>query len=476
MKNIQNILKLAALAFLIVGWVGCQEDSVDPAIQGIAIEDNDVIQVDDSNPNVPVSFTAKSSDLNTVVVKLIPQDGGDEVYSNTLHGITADNLNRVKLDVPFPTPDLAPSGKYTVSLSINGNESGSSFLTYSVNILNNRTIKYCDFPNAPNGKVGVFVSVPGGDEVAAAEKDIYIVGDFMEKNGAAGNWNPGNPDFKLTKISTNCYYILLDKFDSGDNFKFTLGNWDTELLGPKGEGMGNQVAKGGNLNYTIYNFKTLPVTQYSVPELLPSAAIKTGHITIVANVNSEDNSTYYLVKQGATSLDGAIKMDRVVGTSKVAGAVPKEAGVVYNVVRNNIQTIGVNYFDAPSPISINGVTNPVTGVIRGFRGEMSIATPPDNLFIVGGATPGSWSNPVPTPSQQFTKSGNVFTLTLELKANEGYLLLPVNGSWDKKYGMGGDSMSGDIVPQGGDFSSPAEAGTYLITADFTTGRYTLVKQ
>jgi hypothetical protein len=49
-------------------------------------------------------------------------------------------------------------------------------------------------------------------------------------------------------------------------------------------------------------------------------------------------------------------------------------------------------------------------------------TGPANLFIVGGATPGSWTNPVPVPSQQFTQNTKgIFQLTLPLTANESYL-------------------------------------------------------
>ncbi|MDQ3550206.1 MAG: SusE domain-containing protein [Bacteroidota bacterium] len=107
------------------------------------------------------------------------------------------------------------------------------------------------------------------------------------------------------------------------------------------------------------------------------------------------------------------------------------------------------------------------------------------LFIVGNATPGGWDNPVPIPAQEFTKiSDTKFEITIPLSAGAYYLFLPVNGSWDAKYAVPDNSVAG--LSTGGDFQfytgggqdipGPAEAGTYKITVDFQTGKFTVVKQ
>jgi starch-binding outer membrane protein SusE/F len=107
------------------------------------------------------------------------------------------------------------------------------------------------------------------------------------------------------------------------------------------------------------------------------------------------------------------------------------------------------------------------------------------LFIVGNATPGGWDNPVPIPTQEFTKiSDTRFEITIPLAANAYYLFLPVNGSWDAKYAVPDNSVAG--LSAGGDFQfyagggqdipGPAEAGTYKITVDFQLGKFTVVKQ
>jgi hypothetical protein len=88
---------------------------------------------------------------------------------------------------------------------------------------------------------------------------------------------------------------------------------------------------------------------------------------------------------------------------------------------------------------------------------------PASMFVVGGATPGGWSNPVPVPSQQFTRlNATTWEIpSLNLKSGEKFLLLPENGNWGKKYGEG--DKAGFLIPEGGDISAPAATGNYKIT-------------
>ncbi|HEX2608606.1 MAG TPA: SusE domain-containing protein [Flavisolibacter sp.] len=106
---------------------------------------------------------------------------------------------------------------------------------------------------------------------------------------------------------------------------------------------------------------------------------------------------------------------------------------------------------------------------------------PDNLYIVGNATPGDWSNPVPVPSQQFTrKTSTVFELVLPLTSGKNFLLLPENGNWGKKFGYSdaasNTKLAGTLKPEGGDMASPDVSGNYKITVDFLNNSYTLIKQ
>src|ERR1035438_6763538 len=102
---------------------------------------------------------------------------------------------------------------------------------------------------------------------------------------------------------------------------------------------------------------------------------------------------------------------------------------------------------------------------------------PPNLYIVGDATPGGWSNPVSLPSQKFTKINAVsFGIVINLTAGKGYLFLPLNGDWTHKYGgasaTGGTLLADGLVP-GSNTPAPSTTGLYEIIVNFQTNSYTV---
>ncbi|MCF1715796.1 SusE domain-containing protein [Flavihumibacter sp. RY-1] len=128
-------------------------------------------------------------------------------------------------------------------------------------------------------------------------------------------------------------------------------------------------------------------------------------------------------------------------------------------------------------------------IVLDFQAGKFIVTPytennlPSALFMVGDATPGGWNNPVPTPSQQFTRlNSSEFELTLELTGGKQYLFLPVNGDWSTKYSVQDNTLTG--LAEGGSFGynlpqnfpGPATDGTYKINVNFATSKFSVVKQ
>jgi uncharacterized lipoprotein YajG len=109
---------------------------------------------------------------------------------------------------------------------------------------------------------------------------------------------------------------------------------------------------------------------------------------------------------------------------------------------------------------------------------------PANLYITGAATPGNWmggGDPELT-SQKFTKiSSSEFQInSLNMKASQGFLFVPVYGNWSNKYGFTGAGLgnnpNGDnFKPDGSDIISPAVAGNYRINVSFKTGKFTFTK-
>jgi hypothetical protein len=471
MKNLFNTKTILYFLFLVAFW-GCQTTDIAPAINGLLIDNNDLIQVTNSSPTIPVTISAKGSSLNNVTVAITKEGATSPIATNSLKNITSNNLGQFIMNIPFPLPALAPSGKYIVDYSINnGAIKGTS---YSVNILNYqvKTLSACVFPQQilPSGKT-VWLQVTGPENTNG--DDLYVSGDFEGWSGG------GNTAYKLTKVagSTYCYYIALNLGNTNE-FKITRGAWGKENAKADGGGAPNYKWNSQSVQaITVENWADRIVLPTPT---LPSDALVSGKITVVANVGGsvDDKFKFYLVKQGTTSLTGAIELIRVAGTTKVAAAVAKEAGAKYVVVKEVITKTGINTFGFDKIATIDGVTNPVNVLIGGFKTEFTPSPVPSALFMVGDATAGGWNNPVPVPSQQFTSTTNgIYTLTIALTTGKEYLMLPVNGSWDAKFGMGGqDPLTGDLIPGGNNFKAPTVTGNYKVTADFTLGIYTLVKQ
>jgi hypothetical protein len=103
------------------------------------------------------------------------------------------------------------------------------------------------------------------------------------------------------------------------------------------------------------------------------------------------------------------------------------------------------------------------------------------LYIIGGATPDGWGNPVTANQKLTTVKKGLYEITLNLTGGQSYLFLPVNGSWAAKYGGLGanntNNPNGDgFKPDGGDLLAPSVTGSYKVVVDFKTGRFTLTKQ
>ena len=104
-----------------------------------------------------------------------------------------------------------------------------------------------------------------------------------------------------------------------------------------------------------------------------------------------------------------------------------------------------------------------------------------SLYLVGDATGGGWDNPVPVPTQQFTKIDDLhFELTVPLTGGKEYLFLPLNGDWGHKFAC---KIKKEQSTAGGDFGydfndnfpGPAASGNYKIVVDFQRGKYSVTK-
>ncbi len=259
----------------------------------------------------------------------------------------------------------------------------------------------------------------------------------------------------------------------------------------------NQLVKSNTININATPYKTPPKVA------LPAS----GKLFIVGNATAGGNATGWnnpvpvptqeFSRLDETTFAGVFYLNA--GNTylllPVNGSWDIKFGGTGNNNANNVD--GDNFKLAGSDLKAPAV-NGMYKIIIDFQSGKFTTTPYEgtlatDLFIVGNATPGGdasgWNNPVPVPSQQFTRvNASLFELTIPLIANKTFLLLPVNGSWDHKYGGLGNNNSNnvsgdDFKYDGTDLKAPAEDGTYKISINFAgsnaagaSGRFTVVKQ
>jgi hypothetical protein len=106
---------------------------------------------------------------------------------------------------------------------------------------------------------------------------------------------------------------------------------------------------------------------------------------------------------------------------------------------------------------------------------------PTTLVVVGGASPWGWNNSTDNPQRLIQLNSAEWQInSINLKADDGYLILPVPGDWGKKYGVPNRNLEsarieGPFRPEGQDFKSPTTAGNYRIYMNFVTEQYKLTR-
>jgi hypothetical protein len=215
----------------------------------------------------------------------------------------------------------------------------------------------------------------------------------------------------------------------------------------------------------------------------------------------------YMFTTGISSLDVTytIEMDTLganfASSKKVSTVISKELSKTYTVGELN-SILGNDMLLQLNPrrnytmqlrvtSSIGSAAKLTSNVIsfttKPFQPPPKVAPPAGgHLYIVGDATPGAWNNPVPLPTQEFTKlSTTLYQITLSMVGGgKHYLFLPLNGDWGNKYAVKTAAQpldGGDFGYNGGDpafntdIPGPLVDGTYKITVDFQLGKYTVVK-
>jgi len=341
------------------------------------------------------------------------------------------------------------------------------------------------FSNVVTINTTTFVPIPA---------NLYIVGGATPLGWT--NDATISPSQQFTRIDAVSYGIVVN-LKAGQSYLFlpVAGNWDHKFGGAsatEGTLLSDGAVPGANtpapatdgLYQIIVNFQT------GIYKVTPYTATIPGHLYIVGGATplGWNNSAGLSPTQEFKRLD-AVSYGAIVNLKAgesylflpVAGSWDHKFGGSNETGGTLLADGAVPGSNTPAPavggtykIVVNFLTNTYT--VTPYTGVAI----PANLYIVGDATDGNWSNPVPTPSQQFAQLDNsTFELTLPLKGSGGYLFLPLNGNWDHKFGgtsaTGGTLLSDGAVP-GSNTPNPGTAGDYKIVVNFFSNTYIVTAQ
>jgi hypothetical protein len=353
--------------------------------------------------------------------------------------------------------------------------------------------KVADLPFYEGGKAVVLTASKTSVAPAPADSATKVL---------SFSWT--SPEYKQ---DSSLYKFNLEIDSTGRNFAKKVSRVVTGTLNMSftGQQLNNMLADFGFTPGQTFSFDIRMVSSYgNNNEQLKSNALKIDIKSYLVPITVVPASTSPIVLQvsnastnaisfnwnasnfGSNTIKYALQIDTAGGT--FANAQTKQLGSSYTTsfTVSELNTIAI------AAGVIGGTTKNVLFRVVSYLGNSTsplvISTPvsipvttftpiPATLYIVGDATPGGWSNPVPLPSQQFSRLNAVsYGLVINLTAGKSYLFLPLNGDWGHKYGgasaTGGTLLADNAVP-GSNTPAPATTGLYQIVVNFQTNTYTV---
>ena len=245
---------------------------------------------------------------------------------------------------------------------------------------------------------------------------------------------------------------------------------------------------GNNNNQLKSNVIKVSITSYLVPIILVPSSTNALTLLVINASNTAVSFNWNSSPYGTSNtINYALQMDVVGGSFASPQVLKYGTALTSGITVNDLNALAI------AAGVIGGSTKNVEFRIVSYLGttyttplvysnavtiSITTFTPiPPTLYIVGDATPGGWSNPVPLPSQQFTRIDAVsYGIVVNLTAGKSYVFLPLNGDWTHKYGgasaTGGALLADNAVP-GSNTPAPATSGMYQIVVNFQTGTYTI---
>ncbi len=457
---------------------------------------SNIITVKISSYLVPITLTPSSTADLTLLVANASNKAISFGWTATSYGTNTINyaLQMDTLGGTFANPQVVKYGTaLTSSITVNDLNAfaisagiiGGSTKTMSFRVVSYLGTTYATkmvTSNAVNVKVTSFTPVPPA---------LYIVGGATD-----GGWNNPVPlpSQQFTRINAVSYGIVVN-LKAGDSYLFLPlnGDWGHKYGGTSATGgalLTDGAVPGSNtpspatsgLYSIVVNFQTATYTVTPFTSTIPDNLYIVGDATDGGWANPVPTPSQQFTKIDGASYAAVVNL--TAGKSYLFLPLNGDWGHKYggtSATGGTLLADGAVPANTPAPavsgyylIVVNFQNNTYT--VTPYLGPVP---PPTNLYIVGDATAGGWNNPVPTPSQQFTRiSLTDFQLTVALTAGKSHLFLPLNGDWGHKFG-GTSATGGTILADGAlpaNTPAPAVSGNYLIDVNFLTGQYTLTKQ
>lgn len=239
----------------------------------------------------------------------------------------------------------------------------------------------------------------------------------------------------------------------------------------------------------FYGNGTAPVLTASAASIAPSAT-DSNNVALTLNWTypkyaTDSSNVKYTIEIDSSGRNFSNAVTYIIADSMKTSFTAKELnnillgwGFAYNKPYNVDIHVISSYANNNERISSNTLTVQMTPYVT----PPKVAPPASGeLYLVGDATQGGWNNPVPDPSQKFSRIDSVtYAGIFNLNGGAQYLILPLNtGNWDHKYAVADNSIDG--LASGGDFGydlssnfpAPAASGWYKIVLDFQAGKFTV---
>jgi starch-binding outer membrane protein SusE/F len=240
---------------------------------------------------------------------------------------------------------------------------------------------------------------------------------------------------------------------------------------------------------SLFEPGSVPVLSSSSTTVAPAAA-DSNNVAVTFSWTSPDYATdsakvKYVIEIDSTGRNFSNAVTKTVSGALSASYIAKELNAIllgFGFAFNQSYEIDVRITSSYANNNDLYKSNVIKLNVTPYKIPPKVALPASGkLFIVGNATVGGdatgWDNPVPLPTQEFSRMDETtFGGIFYLNAGKSYLILPVNGSWDKYGGTGGNNsnnVDGDNFKfSGSDLKAPAASGMYKIILDFQTGKFT----